>query len=222
MPHPFNFYEYAGTGDGQFIAPFVTFFTGFYFPPSLSQGIDIGFIWRLTDDDSVWPSSYSTLLTGTYHQGQNDTPTLQLTISGNVTPLIKESGSYSVNVSGRYTSGQNEVGTFYNQFTGRVSQGSYDSFGMSGHFTGKIPLQSPDIAKFTSSFTGINHSGIIDAPKFLVGFTGSVNKNKKDTATLSLTLNQATYAAGTSKVVIFNGDSGNMTLSFVSAIYQSA
>lgn len=222
MPRAFNFYQYDGTGAGQFIAPFATLFTGFYFPQDLQQGGKIGFLWHLIDDDSLTlrPITWRVRASGSITDGNNHLAIMDLGISGNVFPLMSDSGIFEMAFTGVQSGQAYDNFDFLTPFSGAQSGCPLDSGLFEMAFTGRVPVPLNDTTVFENKFTGKYVTGSNENYTWEMAFSGNLVKKDKDTTSMSIVFAQVSYNAGAATITMNTGDTGNISLVFTSVSYR--
>lgn len=228
MPKPFSYFQYQQEPyfpSGRPFVPGITFFTGsgYYFPPNLVVGGAAGFVWNLVEDDSLRlrPIQFRTRTSGKVTDGNNDASVMQLGVSGNVFPLLGDSGNLDFSFTGIQTGYAYDLYTFDVVFTGSVSGTPLDSGDFNVSFTGTYLSGFNDKYDFNSSFSGKQASGFIDIALLQVGFSGNLVRKDKDTATIDFVFSQVSYNGGTATITIESGDNASVNLIFSSVSYRS-
>lgn len=222
MPRPFNFYQYEGSGAGAFIAPYVTQFTGFYFPQDLAQGQDVGFVWRLFDDDLLRPLKYQIRFTGEQKAGYNLRNDISIAISGNVFPNFQDSGDFSFSLTGNVVSGAYLYISFDIPFSGQQVATNQDLNTLSCAISGQSPITLNELAESDLRFTGRYVSGYNLNCELSMGFRGSFVKRDRDSASIDLSFTQVSFNVGTSRATMSTGDACSLDFSFSSVIFKQA
>jgi hypothetical protein len=223
MPYPVNFYQWEGTGQGQYIAPFATLFTGFYFPQDLQQGGNIGFLWHLIEDDSLTlrPITWRIRASGNQSDGNNESTLIDLRISGNFFPLLTESGLFEMAYSGAQSGVAYDNTTLETPFSGTVSGCPLDSGLFECAFTGRNPPVLNEAYTFENRFYGNPTGNLNENYIFEMAFSGNFTRKDKDTASVSVVFTQVSYNVGAATLTMNTGDSGNnISLTFTSITYR--
>lgn len=209
MSNQFNFFQYDGTGsDGKpyRINPIVTYFTGVYFPAELIEGSDVGFIWRIKEDDVFYPTRYDTRFKGEVGKSSNDVHSYSFLVSGNLFPVSSDSGAYWFAQSGNQIRDNIDTITGTIPFSGAVKSGQGDNPTYYLAFSGAFPIfyndsSNLDITLHNNLLTGTN-----DYQDFSNRISGSVVRKNKDNANIDFNFTGVLFKVGGRALTISTGD----------------
>jgi hypothetical protein len=222
MSKPFNYYQYEGTGAGQYITPFPTHFSGFFIPPGVLEGGDVGFIIRTADDDSLRPTTFATKVYGSSLPTQNLNTQYYVQMSGNVFPVSSDSGDYSFRMTGNVAQFPYDTATLDSVFTGSLAQDntdlSYYSVGFNFDYEGGLNILNYLSFTVSGNFAPATN----DSYDYGVYLSGKLRDTPLDRASINLVFSGITFGTGASFINYSVSDQATINVEWSKILFSVA